>query len=52
LSTTAPANASLPHAGEVLREQMRRIARLDGEVLLHLNALAAADGGIGQHDVV
>ena len=52
LDDDAAAPAGLQHLDEVLEEQERRLAGADGEVLLHLLALLAAEGRIGQHHVV
>ena len=47
---TCPATG-LEHLDEVLEEQERRLASADREVLLHLLALLAAKGGIGEDHV-
>ena len=52
LDDHAAAPAGLEDLDEVLEEQERRLAGADGEVLLHLLALLAAEGRIGQHHVV
>jgi hypothetical protein len=51
LMTTAP-RPPAQLADEVLEEEVGGLARLDGEVLLHLLALAPAEGRIGEDDVV
>ena len=48
----AAASARAQNLDEMLQEQKRRLARADGEVLLHFLALFAAEGRIGEHDVV
>ena len=52
LDDHAGAAAGFQALDEVLEEQERGFARLDGEVLLDLLALLAAERGIGQDHVV
>ncbi len=50
---TTPARAAgFEDLDEVLQEEKGSLTGLDGEVLLHLGAFLAAEGRIGQHDVV
>jgi hypothetical protein len=51
LMTTPAAAAGLEHLDEVLQEQEGRLAGADGEVLLHLLALLAAEGRVGEDHV-
>jgi hypothetical protein len=51
LDDDAAAAAGLEHLDEVLEEQEGGLAGADGEVLLHLLALLAAEGRIGQDHV-
>jgi len=52
LDDHAAASAGLQDFDEVLEEEEGGLAGADGEVLLDLGAFLAAEGGIGQHDVV
>ena len=52
LDDDAAASAGFEDFDEVLEEEEGGLAGADGEVLLHLGALLAAEGRIGHHDVV
>jgi hypothetical protein len=52
LDNNASLTACLEYFDKVLQEQRRGLSSLDGEILLYLGTLLAAERGVGEDDIV